>query len=60
MLKHNLYLFADEAYREFCYEGKHFSAMHLAGVDDHVVLMDTISKRYSACGGKHWRICYKE
>jgi aspartate aminotransferase len=50
--KHNLYLFADEAYREFCYEGTHTSAMHLSGVDDHVVLMDTISKRYSACGGR--------
>lgn len=50
--KHNLYLFADEAYREFCYEGKHTSAMHLTGVDDHVILMDTISKRYSACGGR--------
>lgn len=50
--KHNLYLFADEAYREFCYEGKHTSAMHLTGVDDNVVLMDTISKRYSACGGR--------
>jgi len=52
ILKHQLYLFADEAYREFCYEGKHTSAMHLKGVDDHVVLMDTISKRYSACGGR--------
>ena len=52
ILKHNLYLFADEAYREFCYEGSHTSAMHLTGVDDHVVLMDTISKRYSACGGR--------
>lgn len=52
ILKHNLYLFADEAYREFCYEGTHTSAMHLKGVDDHVVLMDTISKRYSACGGR--------
>lgn len=50
--KHGLYLFADEAYREFCYEGKHFSAMQLEGVDDHVVLMDTISKRYSCCGGR--------
>ncbi|MEO6252189.1 MAG: pyridoxal phosphate-dependent aminotransferase [Ferruginibacter sp.] len=50
--KHNLYLFADEAYREFCYEGTHTSAMHLTGVNDHVVLMDTISKRYSACGGR--------
>ena len=50
--KHNLYLFSDEAYREFCYEGEHFSAMNLSGVDDHVILMDTISKRYSACGGR--------
>jgi aspartate aminotransferase len=52
ILKHNLYLFADEAYREFCYAGTHTSAMHLTGVDEHVVLMDTISKRYSACGGR--------
>ena len=51
-LKHNLYLFADEAYREFCYGAPHFSAMQLEGVDDNVVLMDTISKRYSACGGR--------
>ncbi len=50
--KHSLYLFADEAYREFCYEGEHISAMHLTGIEDHVVLMDTISKRYSACGGR--------
>ncbi len=52
VVKHNLFLFADEAYREFCYEGAHTSAMQLTGVDDHVVLMDTISKRYSACGGR--------
>lgn len=52
ILKHNLFLFADEAYREFCYEGEHFSAMNLAGAEDNVVLMDTISKRYSACGGR--------
>jgi aspartate aminotransferase len=50
--KHNLYLFSDEAYREFCYSGTHFSAMQLTGVDDNIVLMDTISKRYSACGGR--------
>jgi len=50
--QHNLFLFADEAYREFCYEGIHTSAMHLTGVEDNVVLMDTISKRYSACGGR--------
>jgi aspartate aminotransferase len=52
VIKHNLFLFADEAYREFCYEGTHTSAMHLSGVDDNVILMDTISKRYSACGGR--------
>jgi aspartate aminotransferase len=52
ILKHNLYLFSDEAYREFCYEGTQISALHLRGVDDHVVIMDTISKRYSACGGR--------
>lgn len=52
VIKHNLYLFSDEAYREFCYEGTHFSAMQLEGLEDHVVLMDTISKRYSACGGR--------
>lgn len=52
ILKHNLYLFSDEAYREFCYEGEQTSAMHLTGVDDHVIIMDTISKRYSACGGR--------
>ncbi|MEJ7767691.1 MAG: pyridoxal phosphate-dependent aminotransferase [Chitinophagaceae bacterium] len=52
IIKHNLYLFSDEAYREFCYEGQHFSAMQLTGVDQHVVMMDTISKRYSACGAR--------
>ena len=52
VVKHNLFLFSDEAYREFCYEGTHSSAMHLTGADDNIVLMDTISKRYSACGGR--------
>ena len=51
-LRHNLYLFSDEAYREFCYDGEYVSAMHLKGMDEHVVLMDTISKRYSACGAR--------
>jgi aspartate aminotransferase len=50
--KHNLYLFSDEAYREFCYEGKHISAMELEGAEENVILMDTISKRYSACGAR--------
>ena len=52
ILKHNLYLFCDEAYREFCYEGSHTSFMTLKGVENHIVLMDSISKRYSACGGR--------
>ncbi|MCR6721272.1 MAG: pyridoxal phosphate-dependent aminotransferase [Chitinophagaceae bacterium] len=51
-IRHNLYLFSDEAYREFCYDGNYISAMHLQGLDEHVVLMDTISKRYSACGAR--------
>ena len=50
--KHNLYLFSDEAYREFCYEGEHFSAMQLTGAEENVVMVDTISKRYSACGAR--------
>lgn len=51
-VKHNLFIFADEAYREFCYSGTHTSAMHLKGAEQNVILMDTISKRYSACGGR--------
>jgi aspartate aminotransferase len=51
-LHHNLYLFSDEAYREFCYDGEYISAMHLQGLEQNVVLMDTISKRYSACGAR--------
>lgn len=51
-LNHHLYLFSDEAYREFSYSGDYISAMHLTGMDEHVVLMDTISKRYSACGAR--------
>ncbi len=52
VLRHNLYLFSDEAYREFCYGGRHISAMELEGTEENVILMDTISKRYSACGGR--------
>ncbi|TYP90904.1 aspartate aminotransferase [Sphingobacterium allocomposti] len=52
-LKHDLYLFSDEAYREFCYDGREFvSPMHLAGLEEHVVVLDTVSKRYSACGAR--------
>lgn len=52
-LKHDLFLFSDEAYRDFCYDGKEFiSPMHLDGLDQHVVVFDTVSKRYSACGAR--------
>lgn len=51
VLKHDLYLFADEVYREFCYDGhEHFSVLNLDGIDDNVVLFDSVSKRYSECG----------
>jgi aspartate aminotransferase len=52
LLKYDLYLFADEAYREFVYTGNPVCAMHLQGVDNNIILMDTISKRYSACGAR--------
>jgi len=53
VLKHDLYLFADEAYREFCYDGMPFtSPMHIEGLDEHVIIQDTVSKRYSACGAR--------
>jgi len=49
--KHDLYLFSDEVYREFCYDGEsHFSAMDLEGLEQHVVMFDSVSKRYSMCG----------
>ncbi len=52
-LKYDLYLFSDEAYREFCYDGRQFtSPMHLDGLDENVVVLDTVSKRYSACGAR--------
>ena len=51
VLKYDLFLFSDEVYREFCYDGKeHFSVMHLKGLENNVVLIDSVSKRYSACG----------
>lgn len=50
-LKYDLYLFADEVYREFCYDGNtHFSVMQLEGLENNVILIDSVSKRYSACG----------
>tara|TARA_B110000046_G_scaffold97901_1_gene105529 strand:+ start:117 stop:1310 length:1194 start_codon:yes stop_codon:yes gene_type:complete len=49
--KHDLYLFADEVYREFCYDGEeHHSLLNLEGVEDNVIVVDSVSKRYSMCG----------
>ena len=49
--KYDLFLFADEVYREFCYDGeKHFSVMQLENIAQNTVLLDSVSKRYSACG----------
>jgi len=49
--KHDLYLFSDEVYREFCYTGApYISAFHLDGIENNVVLFDSVSKRYSECG----------
>lgn len=51
--KYDLWLFSDEVYREFCYDGKSYtSVMHLSGIENNVVLLDSISKRYSACGAR--------
>jgi aspartate aminotransferase len=49
--KYDLYLFSDEVYREFCYTGApYISAFHLQGIEQNVVLIDSVSKRYSECG----------
>ncbi|MGB8658056.1 MAG: pyridoxal phosphate-dependent aminotransferase [Candidatus Zixiibacteriota bacterium] len=50
--EHNLFILSDEVYREFVYEGTHTSIMHLDGVSDRAILLDSISKRYSACGAR--------
>ena len=51
--KHDLYLFADEVYREFCYDGAvPFSVMNLKGIENNVILIDSVSKRYSMCGAR--------
>jgi aspartate aminotransferase len=53
VIKHDLYFFCDEAYREFIYDGAVYtSIMHLEGIDDRAVLLDSISKRYSVCGAR--------
>lgn len=51
VLKHDLYLIADEVYREFCYGGnEHYSVMKLEGLENHAIMVDSVSKRYSECG----------
>ena len=51
--KHDLWFFSDEVYREFCYDGNEYtSVMNLAGIENNVVMLDSISKRYSACGAR--------
>ena len=53
VLENDLFLFADEVYREFCYDGAtHFSALELEGLSQNVVLIDSVSKRYSMCGAR--------
>lgn len=53
VLKYDLFLLSDEVYREFCYDGKEYvSVMHLEGIENNTVLLDSISKRYSACGAR--------
>jgi aspartate aminotransferase len=52
-LKHDLFLFADEVYREFCYDGNQFtSILTLKDMENHAIVIDSISKRYSACGAR--------
>ena len=53
VLKHDLFLVADEVYREFVYDGlTHHSTLGLAGLEEHVIVVDSISKRFSACGAR--------
>ena len=52
-LKHDLFLISDEVYREFVYDGlKHTSILQLPGLEEHAILVDSISKRFSACGAR--------
>lgn len=51
--KHDLFLVADEVYREFAYDGlQHYSVLQEAGLDDHAIVIDSVSKRYSMCGAR--------
>ncbi len=52
-MKHDLFLLSDEVYREFLYDGEtHTSVLHLEGIDDRTIMLDSVSKRYSACGAR--------
>ncbi|WP_324068802.1 MAG: pyridoxal phosphate-dependent aminotransferase [Flavobacterium sp.] len=51
--KHDLFLIADEVYREFIYDGdKHYSVMNVPGLEEHAIMIDSVSKRYSMCGAR--------
>jgi aspartate aminotransferase len=51
--KHDLFLIADEVYREFTYDGyKHYSIMNIAGIEENAIMIDSVSKRYSMCGAR--------
>jgi len=53
VLKHDLFLIADEVYREFTYDGaKHYSVLAMAGLEEHAIVVDSFSKRYSMCGAR--------
>jgi len=52
VIKHDLYLLADEVYREYIYEGEYTGVMSLDGIDDRAIMLDSISKRFSACGAR--------
>jgi aspartate aminotransferase len=53
VIKYDLWLFSDEVYREFCYDGKKYiSVMNIEGIEQNVIMLDSISKRYSACGAR--------
>lgn len=50
---HDLFLFVDEVYRDFCYDGKkHFSVLNIPGLEEHAVVIDSVSKRFSMCGAR--------
>jgi aspartate aminotransferase len=53
VIEHDLFLFADEVYRDFCYDGKkHFSVLNIPGIEENVIVIDSVSKRFSMCGAR--------